>query len=60
MEKGGEYTMKCPLLNTWDIPTCLSEGGILVPSIADLQDYCMWKNHVNCPVYRNQLIDKAA
>lgn len=50
--------MKCPLLNTWDIPTCLSEGGILIPSIAELKAYCSTENHAQCPVFRKQPLEK--
>lgn len=52
--------MKCPLLNTWDIPTCLSSKGIIIPSLSDLKEFCRTDNHVNCPVFRNQPIEKTA
>ena len=50
--------VKCPMLNTWDIPTCLSDKGIVVPSLSDLNEYCRTDNHVNCPVFQNQPIEK--
>jgi hypothetical protein len=44
--------MQCPYLKGKKIITCMVNGGVYVPSISELEQYCRSEKYEECPLLR--------
>jgi hypothetical protein len=45
--------MQCPHLSGKQVPTCMVDSAVYVPSIAELEEYCLSKKYEECPFLHN-------